>query len=199
VRDEDGVAREVEEPADGELDRRRAAEGGRVDPGQRGDRRRQRPARVDERLEPLLELEAADAHGADLADRRAPRREPGRLQVEDDVGRVLEQERGARRLGEPDARSPPGEAGVALDDVREQGAGEPGGHVAERVEGLRRVLRRHGPVPCLDELDEPVRRVERELHGSSLGEHVFACKRKEKAAPPDPRCGPSILGGARRG
>ena len=71
VRDEHRVAGELEEAAHRELDRRCAAQLARVDPGQRRDRGRQRPARVDERLEPLLELEAAHPHRADLADRRA--------------------------------------------------------------------------------------------------------------------------------
>ena len=73
VRDEHRVAGELEETTHRELDRRCAAQLARVDPGQRRDRGRQRPARVDERLEPLLELEAAHPHGADLADRRACR------------------------------------------------------------------------------------------------------------------------------
>ena len=47
-----------------------------------------------------------------------PGREPGRLEVDDDVGRALERERRARRLGEPDARPAPGEPRVAVDDVR---------------------------------------------------------------------------------
>ena len=35
------------------------------------------------------------------------------------------------------------------------------------------LLGEHGPAPLLDQLDEPVRRVEAELHGESLGEHTF--------------------------
>ena len=184
VGDEHGIARELEEAAHGELHRRRAAQRARVDPRQRRDRRRQRPARVDERLEPLLELEPAHADRADLADRGRARRESGRLEVEDDVRGVLERKRGAGRRRKPDAGPAPGKACVAVDDIREERAREPCRHVAERVEGTRRVLGRHRPVPRFHELHEPVGRVERELHAESLGEHMFACNGKEKAATP---------------
>ena len=184
VGDEHGVARELEEPPHGQLDRRRSPQRPRVDPRQRGDRWGQRPPRVHERLEPLLQLEPADAHGADLADRGRAGREAGRLEVEDDVGRVLERERRAGRRSEPDAAAAPAEAGVAVDDVREQRAGEPGRDVAQRVERPCRILGRHRPVPGFDELHEPVGRIERELHAQSLGEHMFACNGKEKAATP---------------
>ena len=75
VGDEDGVAGEIEEPAHGELGRRRAPKRGGLDPRQRRDRSRQGPPRVHERLERLCELEPADPHGADLADRRRRRGE----------------------------------------------------------------------------------------------------------------------------
>ena len=184
VGDEHGVAGELEEAAHGELDRRRSPERAGVDSRQRRDRRRQRPARVHERLEALLELEPADAHGADLADRRRAGREAGRLEVEDDVGRVLERERRAGRRREPDAAAAPGEPRIAVDDVGEQRAGEPGRDVPQRIELAGRVLGGHRPVPRLDQLHEPVGGVERELHAASLGEHMFACNGKEKAATP---------------
>ena len=183
VGDEDGIAREIEEAANRELHRRCAAQRRRVDPGQRRDRRGQGSPRIDERLEPLGEVEAVDPNGADLADRGGAGREAGRLEVDDDVRRRLERDPGARRLGEPDARSAPGEPGVADDDVVEQRAGEPGGDVAERVEGTRGVLGWNRPVAGLDELDEAVGGVERELHDTSLSEHMFACKRETSAAP----------------
>ena len=67
------VAREAEEAAHGPLRRRRAAKRPAVDPGQRRDRSGQRHVGVDERLEPLLELEVADPDRSDLADPGAPR------------------------------------------------------------------------------------------------------------------------------
>ena len=76
VRDEDGVARELEEAPHRELGRWRAAQRGRLDPRERRDRRRQRPPRVDERLEGLRQLELADPNGADLADPGGPGRSP---------------------------------------------------------------------------------------------------------------------------
>ena len=71
VRDERRVAGEREEPAHRELDPGRPAEGGRLDARQRGHGRRQRRARVDERLEGVLELEGAHALRPDLADPRS--------------------------------------------------------------------------------------------------------------------------------
>ena len=125
VRDEHRVAGELEEATHRKLDRRCAAQLARVDSGQSRDRGGQRPARVDERLEPLLELEAAHPHRADLADRRGAGRETRRLEIDDDVGRGLERQRGARRVGEPDVRAAPAEPRVALDDVGEQRPREP--------------------------------------------------------------------------
>ena len=52
----------------------------------------------------------------------------------------------------------------------------------ERVEVARGLLDRDRAAPSLDELHEPVGRVEAELHGAMLGEHMFVRKRKEKAA-----------------
>ena len=87
-----GVARELEQAPDRELGPRRAAKGGGLDPGQRDDRRWQRRARIDERLERVLEPEFANALRADLADPRVPRRKARRLEVEDDEVRVLEED-----------------------------------------------------------------------------------------------------------
>ena len=176
VGDEHGVAGEVEEAPHRQLDRRRSAQRARVDPRQRRDRGGQRPPRIDERLEPLHQLEPVHADGADLADRRGARREPGRLEVDDDVRRRLERERRARRLGEPDAGAAPRKPRVAVDDVREQRPRETERDVAQRIERLRRFLGRHRPVPDLDELDETVGGVERELHATTLCERMFACK-----------------------
>ena len=73
MRDEHGVAGEREKTVDGHPRPRRAVQLAVREAGQRGDNRPERHAGIDERLELGLELEAADAHGADLADLRAPR------------------------------------------------------------------------------------------------------------------------------
>ena len=49
--------------------------------------------------------------------------------------------------------------------------------MAQRIERSGRVLGRHGPVSRLDQLDQAIGGVERELHAESLSEHMFACKR----------------------
>jgi len=67
VRDEDGVAAELEKASNARSDRWRAAELGVAQPGQRRDRGLQRRAGVGERLEALRQLEPAHPHGADLA------------------------------------------------------------------------------------------------------------------------------------
>ena len=104
------------------------------------------------------------ADGADLADSGATRAQAGRLEVDDDVGGALERGAGTGRIGEADRAAAPREPGVALDDVREQAAREPDRRVAQREEGPCRVLRRHRAASGLDELDETVGGVERELH-----------------------------------
>src|SRR5262249_11684048 len=90
VRDEDGVACETEKTAHGFLCARGAAKLRVAQAGERGDRRSDRYARIDERLELLGELERADANGADLADARRARTQSRRLEVDDDVRRRLD-------------------------------------------------------------------------------------------------------------
>ena len=51
-----------------------------VETCQGADRRRERDARIDEQLELLLELEFPHAHRADLADVRAARPQPDRVE-----------------------------------------------------------------------------------------------------------------------
>jgi hypothetical protein len=164
VGDDRGVSGERDEAADREVGTRRAAQRRGPDPGQRRDGRRQHDARVDERLECIAELERADALRADLADPRGARREPGRLEVDDDEVRVLEEDVRAGRVGEPDRGAAPREARVPGDDVVEERAGERRRRAREREEHAGCVLRRDGAAAGLDELDESVRSIERELH-----------------------------------
>ena len=182
VRDEHGVAGELDEPSRGERSARCTPQLAVVDAGQRRDLERQPLARVDERLERVRQLEALDARGADLADPRAARREPGRLQVDDAERRLLEQHALGVRDRERNAASSPGEPRVVADDVVEQRTRHALRHVPECEERARRVLDGNGATPFLDELDQPIRRVEPELHGRIVRERMFVCNGKRKAA-----------------
>ncbi len=173
VRDEHRVAREGEEPVDGERGRRGAAQLTVAQPGERLDPRPERHPGVDERLELGLDLEPAHAHGSDLADLRGPGPQAGGLEVDDDVRRLLEQQVLAERPREPDRVAVPREPRVGLDDVGQQAASERDRGRAEREQPPGRLLGEHRPAPLLDELHQPVGRVEPELHRSSLDEHMF--------------------------
>ena len=186
VRDDRRVAGELEQTADRELRPRCPAKGRGVDPGQRRDGGRQRRARVDERLERVLELELTHALRADLADPRRSRREPRRLEIDDDEVRVLEEDVLAGWRREPDGGAAPGEPGVALDDVVEERARDRRWRARERVEQARGLVCRHRPSPELDQLDEPVRGIEGELH--------TADRRRTYVRSPVCRCSPSVFG-----
>jgi hypothetical protein len=108
VRDERRVAREGEEPAQGDLDPRGAAQVDLPDPRQRGDGRRERGPGVDEGLERLDDFERLDPHGADLAHATRARGEPRRLEIEHHELGLLER-RVRRVTGGADARPEPDE------------------------------------------------------------------------------------------
>ena len=112
----------------------------------------------------VLELERPDALRSDLADPRRARRETRGLEVDDDEMRVLERDVRARRRREPDRCAAPGEPRVAGDDVVEQRPGKRRRRARESEQRPRRLVGRHRPAPGLDELDEPVGGIERELH-----------------------------------
>ncbi len=173
VRDEDGVAGELEEAPHRDRRMRAAAQVGIAQARQRADRGADRNAGIDEQLELLLQFELAHTHGADLADARAARPEPRRLEVDDHEGRVLEREIGARRIGEPHGVSPPGEPGVLGDDLVEQAPRHSDRRVPKREQPARGLLDVDRPAPLLDELHEPVSRVEPQLHAERVGEHTF--------------------------
>ena len=196
VGDEDGVAGEREEAPHGEVGGRCAAHVALGDTRQGGDRRRQRHARVDERLERGAGLERLHPLGADLDDPRAGRRETGRLEVEHDERGVLEQDGGTGWVGEPDRGAAPREPRVTRDDIVEQRAGDRRRGRREREERAGRVAGRHRPPSRLDELDEAVGAVEGELHPSMLYEHMFVCQGATKERAPH---GPSLVfhGGGR--
>jgi hypothetical protein len=95
VRHEDRAGEEVEQPVDDPFDARGVDDHGVGDPGDGGDGRRYRQARVDERAQLADHLAAADLDGSDLGDAVVGGREPRRLQVEDHEGH-LEQWRAER-------------------------------------------------------------------------------------------------------
>jgi len=164
VCDERRFAREGEEAPDRDLRPGRAAQLLVTKAGEGRDLERQRDAGVDECRELVDDLESADAGCPDLADEVAGCGETGRLEIEDDELGVLDE--GLDRLVacEADPPAKPDEAGVALDDVRKERAGEGLGRALEREQDPRSLLGTHGPTACLDELDEPVGGVEGELH-----------------------------------
>jgi hypothetical protein len=82
-----------------------------------------------------------------------------RLEVDDDVRRVLEEECRAGRLRESDGISVPREPRIRLDDVRQKGARQRNGRLPEGEKPPCRLLREHRPALLLDELHEPVGRV----------------------------------------
>ena len=159
VRDEDRVAGEGEEAPHGLGRPRRAAQLLVPEAGHRARSGADRKSWIDEGLELGLDLEAAEAHRPDLADPGLPGPQPGRLEVDDDVRRVLEQERRAGRLGERHRVAAPREPRIGLDDVREQRAREGDGRLPEGEEPPRRILREHRPALFLDELHQAVGRV----------------------------------------
>ena len=164
VRDEHGVAREREEAPDGGRDRRRAPQLVVAQPGERRDRRLQPRARVRERLEPLARARAPDAHGADLARPRRPRPQAGRLQVEDDERRALEQQLVARGAASATRSPAPAQPRVRRDGLVEQRPRQPDRDGRSELQHCaRRLVGRHRPAPFLDQLDQPVGGVQAEL------------------------------------
>src|SRR4029453_19341950 len=98
------------------------------------------------------------------------------------VRRFFEQSRLCRAACERDATAAPREARVRDDDVVEQRARHPLRQVGESEERAGRPPPRNSPAPPLDELEEPVSRIEPKLHPSMVSERMFVCKRKRKAA-----------------
>src|SRR5262249_41621070 len=92
VSDEDGVAGEGEEALDGLGRPGRSPQLFVPQPRDGAGPRCDREARVDEGLELGFDLEAAHSHSADLADPGLTGAQSGRLEVDDDVCRILEQE-----------------------------------------------------------------------------------------------------------
>jgi hypothetical protein len=87
-----------------------------------------------------------------------------------------------RRPRERHLGASPREPRVALHDIVEQIPCESGRHGGERVQRARRLVYGYSAAALLDELDEAVRGVERQLHSHMVGEHMFACKEGSTAA-----------------
>jgi monovalent cation:H+ antiporter-2, CPA2 family len=164
VRNQDRVTRELEKAPNGDVRMSLSAQLRVTQTGKGADRGRERDAGIDEQLELVLELELPNAHRADLADVRATGPQSGGLQIDHDERGLLEQQLGARRLRQPDRVAAPGQAGILSDDLLQQAASEPERGVAKREEPARGLLGEDRPPPLLDELDEPVGRIEPELH-----------------------------------
>ena len=159
VRDEHRIAGESEEAPDGVGGAGCAAQ---VLVAEAGDRARSgcdRHSRIDERLELGVDLEPAEAHRSDLADPRLAGPQPRRLEVDDDVRRVLEEELAPG--GSASATASPfhaSRASVSTTSARSVRA-RATGRLSKREEPSRRVLREHRPALLLHELHEAVGRV----------------------------------------
>jgi hypothetical protein len=129
------------------------------EPGQRARSGVDRKSRIHERLELGVDLEPTQAHRSDLADPGAARTQARRLEVDDDVRRVFEQEPRARRLGQGDGVAVPRKPGVGLDDVGEERAREGDRCLPEGEEPARRVFGEHRPSLFLHELHQAIGRV----------------------------------------
>ena len=158
----------------------------------------QRLARVDERLEPLGELERPHAHGADLAD-RATCRARGRSS------------RGRRRRRSPPraAASAPGGSASPTQPPRQarraspsttsssSSRASPAGDVASANSVRAASSAGTGPVPASTSSTSRSAASNASCTAASLSEHMFVCKAEEKAAPWRPRVRPSwSCGGA---
>ena len=197
VRDEHRVAGEGEEAAHGRA--RPAARRGaraRVSPVSAPIAAGSGTPRVDERLERRRRARASRTRTAPIsqmrvAARRRARSSRGRRRR---TSRRSSGERVARRTpARPTRRAAPGEPRVAVDDVRRAArAPGPPGSVAQREQPPRRLLGRQRPAPLLDELDQPVGRVERAAARRARYANICSyCKLGRRRGPP--RGGPPSL------
>ena len=156
--DEDGVPREVEKAAH-RLHRSRCASQVLVaEPRDRRGAGRDPEPRIDKRLELLRLLESPDPDGPDLADGGRPWPQPRCLEVDDDVGRLLEEQLAAGRLRERDSVAVPGQSRIGLDHLRQERAREGNRSLAQREQPPRCVLGRDRRA-FLDKFHESVGRV----------------------------------------
>ena len=173
VRDQRGVAGEGEEASDHGRDVRRAAQLLLPQPGQAGHCIGEGHGRIDQRLEGADELERLDADRTQLADPAGPRREPGRLQIEDDELRLLQQR--IRRPRQRDGVTRADDPAVTGAGLGEQRAGEPCGDRGAREEEASRLDDRQRAA-LLQRFHEPVDAVEHELHHSIKANIRSVCK-----------------------
>ncbi len=114
--------------------------------------------------------------------RAAAGAQPGRLEIEDDVGGVLEQQVVARGRRECDEVARPAQARVGRYRLVEQRPCEPGRHgAAELQHGPRRLVCRHRPAPVLDQLDEPIGSIEAQLHLAEATTNICSCPHWRRA------------------
>ena len=161
--------------------KRRTASAGRGAPrrcsfAQARDRRRagrDAEARIDERLELVDQLELTDPDGADLADRGRPRPQSGRLEVDDDERRPLEEELGSGRLRERDRVAVPRQARVGFHDLGQERAREGDRRLAQGEQPPRRVLGGTGPRRSSTSSTSRSAASSLSCMSESVGEHTF--------------------------
>ncbi len=162
VRHEERIARERQEAAEHGGDRRRPAQLLVAQPGEAGDGVRQRNSRVDERLERLDRLQRLHANRADLANAVACCGKPGRLEVEHDELRLLEQRVGLRP-GQRDRCPRADDPAVVCGDLGQERTREAVGDRGGCKEGPGGVRRRQRPA-LLERFHQPIERIQRQLH-----------------------------------
>jgi hypothetical protein len=170
VGNQDRVAREASKPAQRRFDSRSTPQHLIGDAGETADSSQTWPGR-DERFERSVKCEPPDTDCADFANPGIRDREPGRLEVEDHEGGILE----AQRLlsFDRDRAVLPGKSRVALNQSFEQSQREFLGGNRHRKEMPRRVLCRGEPAAFFDERNQSVQAVRSQPHRSSLYERMF--------------------------
>ena len=111
-------------------------------------------------MEVLRQFQLTHANGADLADAGDTRAQTGRLEIHDDVCRALEREIRTEWRRQANCVATPRHARVLADDLVEQRAGQADRCVTQREEPSGGLLGGDRPTAFLDQLDEPVGRVE---------------------------------------
>ena len=127
-------------------------------------------------MELVRELELADANRPDLADTRHARAKARRFEVHDDVRCALDRQIRAERRRQADGVAAPRHPRVLAYDLVQQRARETDRRLPQREQPPGRLVDGDGPAPLLDQLDEPIGRVEAQLHRQTVPEHMFDCK-----------------------
>ena len=115
---------------------------------------------------------APTSHGRAVAGPQA-----GGLEVEHDECRLLEQQRIARDRGQCNEVAAPAEPGIRSDGLVEERPCQPHRNCLLEPEHLSGcVVRRDRTAPLLDQLDEPVGRVQAKLHAADASTNMCSCR-----------------------